>query len=182
MNFNERIKSAASIITDCLRQYQRPSHLDNEAALREISAIAEEVNALISTSLSPDGFRGRVMDACRHIRKTYTNRQWPMPAHFIKAVEATTPKPEAANIGSEPTDMLQIMAGRMNAGEHVGDSWLYGRNAVRLMQSGMVLENTMSAYRRAKFNAERSVYGDRKAEEMQQAMLQRHADAEALNN
>lgn len=182
MNYNERIRSAATLVTEFLRQYQRPSHLDNDAALREISAIAEEVNALISTSLSPDAFRARINEACRHLRKTYTNRQWPMPAHFVKAMEATTPKPETQEIGLEATDTMQIMANRMNAGEHVGDGWLYGRNAVRLMQSGMVTEHTIAKYRRALRSSAEHTGGKEYADMLEARWVQRHTDAEALQN
>lgn len=79
-------------------------------------------------------------------------------------------------------DTLRVMAARMSNGEHVGDNWLYGRNAVKLMKSGLVLQNTMTKYRSALFFALKDAYGETKAREMEKSMLERHADAEALNN
>ena len=142
MHYQDRIRTAASLITDFLRQYQRPSHLDNDAALREISAIAEEVNALASTSLSQDEFKARIIEACRHIRQTYTQRAWPMPAHFIKAMEAVAAKvsrsaPASAKVTSFPS-ATQIAAQRIIQGEPVGDGWLYGKLALQLLNDGLV--------------------------------------------
>ena len=181
MHYQDRIKTAASIITDFLRQYQRPSHLDNEAAMREIAAIAEELNALVSTSSSPDEFKGRVIDACRILRQTYTQRAWPMPAHFIKAMEAVAAKvnksvsadAKVATFGSAQ----QIAAQRIIEGEPVGDGWLYGRLALDLLNSGLVSEAELSRYRESLRRSAERVFGADQTARMFARLEQRHRDA-----
>lgn len=181
MHYQDRIKTAASIITDFLRQYQRPSHLDNEAAMREIAAIAEEVNALVSTSSSPDEFKGRILDACRILRQTYTQRAWPMPAHFIKAMEAVAAKVNksvSADAKVATFDSAQqIAAQRIIEGEPVGDGWLYGRLALDLLSSGLVSESDLARYRETLRRSLERIYGPDKAALTVARLEQRHLDA-----
>ena len=181
MHYQDRIKAAAIIITDFLRQYQRPPHLDNEAALREISAIAEEVNGLSPTTLSPDEFKGRVMDACRILRQTYTQRAWPMPAHFIKAMEAVAAKVNKAAAADAKVATFdsaqQIAAQRIIEGEPVGDGWLYGRLALDLLRDGLVSEAEIDRYRQALRRSLERVYGPDKAGLTVARLEQRHRDA-----
>lgn len=180
MNFHERTALITSIITDFLRQYQRPTHLDDEGCLREIAAIAEEVNALIPTSLTREGFRDRIERALKQVRRTYTMRAWPMPAHFIKAMDATVERSKAvqADTSTGKTPM-QIAADRINAGEAVGDTWLFGRSAVELLRSGLVTTAQIKAYRSAMYFAAKDLGGEAHAGAIEANLLQRHADAAA---
>jgi len=184
MHYQDRIRTAASIVTDFLRQYQRPSHLDNDAALREISAIAEEVNALASTSLSPEEFKARIIEACRHIRQTYTQRAWPMPAHFIKAMEliaikASRSAPVSAKVTSF-SSATQIAARRIVEGEPVGDGWLYGKMALQLLNDGLVSQADINRYREGLRQRAEQVYSADQVAEMFSRLERRHADAIAV--
>lgn len=184
MHYQDRIRTAASIVTDFLRQYQRPSHLDNDAALREISAIAEEVNALALTSLSPEEFKARIIEACRHIRQTYTQRAWPMPAHFIKAMEAVTAKASKnavpdANVTSFGS-AIQIAAKRIVEGEPVGESWLYGKMALQLLSEGLVSQADIDRYRKGLRQSAEKVYSADQVANMVARLERRHSDAIAV--
>lgn len=182
MNYQQRITTAASLATDFLRQYQRPSHLDEEGCLREIAAIAEELNSLVSASLSPDAFKTRIEAAFRHLRKTYTMRQWPMPAHFVKAMEATTPRTDdASQIASPVDDKERLIAQRMMEGEAVGDGWLYGRGAVKLLREGLVTQGVMKQYRSALYFGAKDVGGQEYADRLEAKLLRRHDEAVALD-
>lgn len=181
MHYQDRIKTAASLITDFLRQYQRPSHLDNQAALMEISAIAEEVNALVSTSSSPDEFKARIIEACRHIRQTYTQRAWPMPAHFIKAMEAVAAKVSRSSIPDNKIASFgsanQIAAQRIIQGEPVGDGWLYGKLALQLLNDGLISQADLDRYREGLRHSAEQVFSAGQVAEMFARFEQRHADA-----
>lgn len=184
MHYQDRIRIAASIVTDFLRQYQRPSHLDNDAALREISAIAEEVNALASTSLSQEEFKGRIIEACRHIRQTYTQRAWPMPAHFIKAMEAVTAKASKNAVPDTGVTSFatatQLAARRIVEGEPVGDSWLYGKMALQLLSEGLVSQADIDRYREGMRQSFEKVYSVDQVSEMVSRLERRHEDAIAV--
>jgi len=184
MSYQTRLASATMLITDFLRQYQRPTHLDDEGCMREIAAIAEEVNGLISASSSPENFRDRIETAFRHIRKTYTQRAWPMPAHFIKALDATA-KREAVEITGKPfasEDAIQIVARRIAAGDSVGDGWLYGRGAVQLLREGLVTTDQIRKYRSALYFAAKEVGGQEYAQRIEDALKEKHNSAATLEN
>lgn len=181
MHYQDRIRIAASIVTEFLRYYQRPGHLDNEMATREIAAIAEEVNALAPTSLSPEEFKGRVTDACRYLRQTYAQRGWPVVAHFIKAMEAMASK-AAKNTTSAPVSAdhlspAQIAAQRIRNGEDVGDGWLYGRLALQLVSDGLVTEGDLQPYRDRMRHRISSMYTPDQAARILGVYDQRHTDA-----
>jgi hypothetical protein len=176
MDFQKRMILTTSIITDFLRQYQRPTHLDDQGALREISMIAEEVNNLVSTSHDPEGFRGRIETALRYIRRSYTQRTWPTPAHFVKAMEATVVSSKPIEGGTEggTLDPIKINAKRIKAREAVGDSWLWGRNAKMLLASRLVTIDDLTEHRDIFFKGLSDVYGADRASEMLDQMNARH--------
>lgn len=184
MQYQDRIRIAASVVTDFLRQYQRPSHLDNDAALREISTIAEEVNALASTSLSPEDFKARIIEACRQLRKTYMQRTWPTPAHFIKAMELVAIKANRTVTRDDPVTSLptssQLVAKRIIDGEPVGDSWLYGKMALQLLSEGLVSQADIDRYRDGLRKSAEEVYSQGQVAEMFERLENRHADAIAV--
>jgi hypothetical protein len=178
MNFQQRIALITSMTTDFLRQYQRPTHLDDAGCLKEIGLIAEEINNMVSTSLSQEGFRDRINSAFKHLRRTYSQRAWPMPSHFVKAMEATTVSTRAIDTDSEwKLDPIKINANRIKEGEPIGDSWLWGKNAKLLVKSGLVSRDEIEARRNSLFEDWSSVYGVGKALEMRANMDERHEAA-----
>lgn len=71
-------------------------------------------------------------------------------------------------------------ADRMNAGEGINESWLYGERAVKLMRSGLVAPETMRKYRSAMYLKVKHIGGANYAARREQDWLDRHAAAEAL--
>lgn len=74
-----------------------------------------------------------------------------------------------------------IVARRMNAGETVGDGWLYGRDAVVLIKTGDVSSDLMRRYRSALYFSAKKLHGEEKARLMEEAWIARHDAAEALD-
>lgn len=178
MNFQQRIALITSMTTDFLRQYQRPTHLDNAGCLKEIGLIAEEINSLVSTSLSPEGFRERIEAAFKYLRRTYTQRAWPMPSHFVKAMEATVVSNRHVEAdGDWRLDPMEINAKRIKGGDPVGDSWLWGRNAKLLLSSGLVSRDDVEARRNSLFEAWSETYGVGRAIDLRAEMDARHEAA-----
>ncbi|MGR3524864.1 MAG: hypothetical protein ACU0CT_02555 [Paracoccaceae bacterium] len=102
-------------------------------------------------------------------------------------VEATTLMARKAGMsaGSLPDaapkwalNPMEIAAHRMNEGEAVGDEWLYGQNAARLIASGLVPADTMRKYRSALYFAAKDDCGADIAKTMEAGWLARHAAAE----
>lgn len=163
-----------------LRRYERPNHLDNEQAIIEIKTIATAINKRTPAGLSQTGVGDRLDDAFQHVSENYSGRGWPKAAYFVKAMETiarhvTTEKPD----DTWSLDPVAIAAKRMNAGNPVGDDWLFGRRCVELMATGEVSVETLRQYRSGWYFSAKDLYGEDKAREMEDAMLKRHEDAEA---
>lgn len=186
MDYQSRIRIITSRLNEFLRQYQKPTHLDNEAGLTEIRTITEEINNLISASSSPDDLAQKVDGCFRSIRQDYTQRTWPTPAHFVKGMKVVQARSSigADNAAGRPSVAQmkgphEINADRMAAGDAVGDSWVYGRGAVELLREGMVTQDTLRKYRSALYFRAKEVGGPEYAAQIEEAMKARHAAAEA---
>lgn len=161
MEYETRMRLAAEQVNNFLSAFQRPTHLPEDMAIAEVRTIAEEINARISTSFDQSAFHDRIAKALRHLRSTYTQRMWPTVAHFVKAMDQTQDRSRSA-ASEQPTeiDALKMAAQRMNAGEKVGDSYIYGRQADELLEKGMVSAETMQGYRSGLFFAAKNAVGE----------------------
>jgi hypothetical protein len=77
----------------------------------------------------------------------------------------------------EKLNPVQIAAKRMNAGEPVGDQWLWGSMACELIASREIDEATMKRYRSGAFFAQKATYGEEAALRWEAEMKARHEAA-----
>ena len=80
------------------------------------------------------------------------------------------------------TDMRDeaIVARRMQRGDAVGEGWLYGYLAVRLLATGLVDGETMRRYRSAAYFARKHAYGVDKATAWEDERKDAHDKARAI--
>lgn len=90
---------------------------------------------------------------------------WPTEKEILSAGrDASKDAPKVAGALPERDMRPQaIIARRMQAGEPVGEEWLWGASAVLLIAERLVDERTMSGYRSAAFLARSEAYGRDKA-------------------
>lgn len=74
-------------------------------------------------------------------------------------------------------DPVAIAAKRMNAGEAVGDDWLYGLNAAKLEQSGLVGDDIFRRYRSAVYFSHKEFYGEEIARAKEAQWIARHEES-----
>lgn len=77
-------------------------------------------------------------------------------------------------------DRFVITANRMNAGEVVGEGYLYGSDAVELGVRGLVDKDTMRKYRSAAYFKRKDIYGHDAAIAWEEAAQKRHDEAKAV--
>lgn len=185
MDYNSRVRLITAQINEFLRLYKRPDHLDNDTALAEMREMAEEINLLIPSTSSQGDLEEQTRRAFRNIRQTYKGRSWPTVSHIVDAMNVAAkvakvkPVETKVDAGWRP-DTMQIMADRMRTGEAVGEGYLYGRNAVELINAGMVDRETLQSYRTGLYMAAKEVYGEEVANSMQDNWISRHEHAERL--
>lgn len=185
MDYQLRMRQITEHLNDFLRRYRRPDHLDAEQSLIELRSMAEAVNKRIAASVDGPELGDRVRDIFQCLAETYRGKDWPKVADFVAAVKDTH-KPVRSET-SERRAPEYIMADRMNAGEGVGDGWLYGRLAVTLMATGLVSQETMRQYRSALYFSTKDVLGKHPAgvaetNRREAEWIARHEAAEAMQN
>lgn len=180
MNRNEEI---ARLFNDWLLRKTPP----REFADRPQSAQAEaeallKVLIKVAPSQGYVEFVNEALDALDHQMKT---RFWPNVNELGAA--CSNVKKEKHRRGNfqanaEGPDMRPeaITARKMQRGEPVGESWLYGRQACDLIASGLIDEPTMTAYRSGAFFARRAKYGQEAALEWEAEAKARHDDAKEI--
>ena len=185
MDYNQRVRLITASLNEFLRLYKRPEHLDEQTALTELREMAEEMNLLIASTSGQSDLEAQIKQAFRNIRQTYKGRSWPTVSHVVDAmnVSAKVSKPKQAEgkveAGWRP-DTMQIMANRMNAGEAVSDSYLYGRSAVELLKAGLVDRETLRKCRSELYFAAKNACGEDIAKSMEAGWIERHDYAERI--
>lgn len=79
---------------------------------------------------------------------------WPTEKEIRDAGKATTqeaPRPDGVRFDGLDMRDIAIAARRMARGEPVGEGYLWGRLAVEMIAEGLVVRETMEAYRKAAF-------------------------------
>lgn len=181
--YETRVRLTALAVNNFLSRYTRPTNLTHALAAEEIRLISEDVNALLPNMDDEAQFTRWVDAGMDHLRRTYRSRSWPTSAHFIEAVTAMCKQrigreeQERAATGgaSGGYDPVEINAARMNVGQAVGDQWLYGRQSVALMATGLVSAETLKKYRSALFLTEKEALGHEEAIRLERQRIDHHA-------
>lgn len=170
----------ATRLNDFLRRYKRPDHLDNDQAMIEIKSMATAVNKRIAADVTEITIQNRLDDAFQEVAEIFRGNGWPKPAVFVAAMDTINKR--SANSGSEvkkdwTPNPLEIAANRINAGEPVGDQFLFGRLAHDLMATGDVTQDQIRKLRSALYFTEKHQHGEEVARKREDARLERHAKA-----
>jgi hypothetical protein len=166
------------IFTRWLERYSPPNSMRDNARAQQ-----DEVEALLRVLLkfAPGSDAGQwvreVLDQLEYQMKT---RAWPTKGELGAA--CSNLRKVAARSATSEHDLhpVEINAARMNAGEAVGEDWLYGANAVALATSGLVSGDTMRRYRSGAYFARKAHLGEAKARSWEDAQLEIHEAAKAV--
>jgi len=142
--------------------------LDRRQAPRRVEgkpqAISDEITALVNavTRNAPRGsealaawwpvFEARLGEAGSGL--------WPTEREIKDAAEGATKETPRGVVDHTPPDDCKMIAARMEAGLPVGEGWIYGADAVRLIAGRGVTEDVMRAYRSAAFLSRKATYGE----------------------
>ncbi|MCV2891243.1 hypothetical protein [Ruegeria aquimaris] len=106
-------------------------------------------------------------------------RAWPTGGEIkATAVAISGPSYRYTAKGDE-VDILDVIAERMKAGEHVPEAYVFGPSAVELKESGKVSEDQIQRYRKGLFYKLKDTYGEATALAKIADLQARHDTAEA---
>jgi hypothetical protein len=97
---------------------------------RELSDIVEALNGCITSQINAEQFNSILDRIRKSLRASQDTRTWPTIKAFTKAAgEAATRKDITATNRVIAFDRHEIAARRIHAGESVGQSYIWGRDA-----------------------------------------------------
>lgn len=165
-----------------LHRYRLPDHLSDDAIRDEVNLLVEDINGLIPTGYTDGDFKLLMPEINNAIRRRHGATGWPPAKVFIAATDDAVEVINKRRATAEPTeefslDPYKIAARRMRTGEPVGESYLWGREAVALIAAGLIDEQTMNDYRRGCYEAKREAYGFEYAERWEEEARARHQSA-----
>lgn len=174
-----RTEDIATRFNEWLDRYSPPRHMaDNERALQA------EVNALLHPILrfAPKSGWGQWLDGTlASLDAKMKTRAWPTVSEVTSACQGAARAAAEAGVKADFTlNPVRVVANRMQAGDAVGEEWLYGRRAVELERACLVGADRMQAYRSALFFSWKNAYGEPAALRMEAEAKARHARAEDL--
>ncbi len=109
---------------------------------------------------------------------------WPTEreiADAARTVNTEAAKARQSGPSSAPTiDAAEVVSRKMADGKAVSEGWLYGRNAVELIQRRLVNLDTMTRYRSAAFFSRKELHGEEAALAWEIEAKERHEGAKAM--
>lgn len=152
MNYDTRIAIAREWVGTLITRYERPAHLAHDKARLELSDMAEDLNAIIPSKLTAEEYRTILEKAARTIRSKNRTRSWPTIALVCQAIRENLPTPAPANQASaapkslDRTRSMVINAGRIKRREPVGEAWITGTDADKLIAQKLIDRADLKPY------------------------------------
>lgn len=152
MNYDTRIAIAREWVGNLVTRYERPNHLAHDKARLELSDMAEDLNAIIPSKLTAEEYRTILEKAARTIRSKNRTRSWPTIALVCQAIRENLPTPapgdqaSAAPKSLDRTRSMVINAGRIKRREPVGESWITGSDADKLIAQKLIDRADLKPY------------------------------------
>lgn len=175
------MKLIASELNEFLRRFKRPDHLDNDQAMLEIKATCVAINKRMPSGIDKIAVLDRLGDAFQDVCEIFRGTGWPKTAVFVTSMEnMARRKTNVVPIKNNSDDVFSpaaINAARMNAGQSVGDDWLYGRFCHELMETGDVTDDLLRKYRSALYFDAKAAVGEDKARQQEADWVKRHETA-----
>ena len=186
MTYEERMMQIKAILSQILMTYELSRGMkDNEPAqMAEIDTIAKAINEKFPTDTNRDHIAGTMERVEIWLKGHYNKRSWPTGKDFMnalgKSMESVNASIHGMNSGvwtDGQIDPLKLAARRIENGEPVSDSYLWGSLAVKLIRGNHITEQQRRAYIKGFVEKARKLYGDGYARYMYSEYEARHEAA-----
>jgi hypothetical protein len=170
--------------TRWLERYTPPRHMQGSD-----QAMQDEADALMRAIARHTPRAGAVEwidNVLAHLDETMKTRAWPSVSEVTRAARDIAsdmiPAGEARDVTAEDAERkeLELYARRIKRGDAIGEHWIYGSGAARLLERAYITNDDLDPYRSGLFFSWKNVYGAEIAREKEQAARNRHDEAVAL--
>jgi len=150
MTHEERIRLLIGELIKIFEGYATPKHLDTRKKEEdEVRNIVRMINQKFPNETTAEHIKGTMDRAMLKIKEAHKSRTWPTAADIAIAVSKSMTSQRSAlptNSGPWKPDPLELNAKRIRAGEPVGEMYIQGKMAERMLARGMVTEEQLAPY------------------------------------
>ena len=152
MNYEQRTQAIGAWLQKELQSYDVPANHTPERAATEMSAMVEDINSEIVSSINEEGLNNILRNMGKDIRKNNRTRSWPTIYNMVKAAQKCSDAYKPPILGPAKSiawDSDAIEARRMNRGDPVAETYITGSGADRLLEKNLVTMNVIQMYRQS---------------------------------
>ena len=149
MNYEERVRVILSELIKMMEGYATPKHLDTQKKQEdEARNIVRLLNQKFPNDTTEEHIRGTMDRAMLKLKEANKSRTWPTAADISAAVSKSMSSASTRSVSSGPwkPDTLQLNAKRIIAGEPVGEMYIRGKLADKMVQMGLITEAHLQPY------------------------------------
>jgi hypothetical protein len=150
MTYEERVRVILSELIKMMQGYATPKHLNTRAKEEEEARnIVRMLNQKFPNDTTEDHIRGTMDRAMLKLKEAHKSRTWPTAADISAAVSKSMSTSKSSLPSGNATwkpDSLEINAKRIKAGEPVGQMYIQGKLAERMVRDGLVTEEQLAPY------------------------------------
>ena len=149
MTHEERIRIILSELIKIMQGYATPKHLDTRKKEEdEARNIVRMLNQKFPNDTTADHIRGTMDRAMLKLKEAHKSRTWPTAADISAAVSKSMTSASTLTVSSGPwkPDTLALNAKRIIAGEPVGEMYIRGKLANKMVQMGLITDAHLQPY------------------------------------
>jgi hypothetical protein len=150
MTYDERVRVILSELIKMMQGYATPKHLDTRQKEEdEARNIVRMLNQKFPKDTTEDHIRGTMDRAMLKLKEAHKSRTWPTAADISAAVSKSMSTAKSSlpkGNGTWKPNSLEINAKRIKAGEPVGQMYIQGKLAERMVRDGLVTEEELAPY------------------------------------
>ena len=150
MTHDERIFVLIGELAKILEGYATPKHLNTRAKEEdEARNIVRMLNQKFPNDTTEDHIRGTMDRAMLKLKEAHKSRSWPSAADIAAAVSKSMNTQRSnvqASKGPWKPDTLALNAKRIIAGEPVGEMYIRGKLADKMVQMGLITDEHLQPY------------------------------------
>ena len=149
MNYEERVRVILRELIKMMEGYATPKHLDTQKKQEdEARNIVRLLNQKFPNDTTEEHIRGTMDRAMLKLKEAHKSRTWPTAADISAAVSKSMTSASTRSVSSGPwkPDTLQLNAKRIIAGEPVGEMYIRGKLADKMVEMGLISEAHLQPY------------------------------------
>jgi hypothetical protein len=149
MNYEERVRVILRELIKMMEGYATPKHLDTQKKQEdEARNIVRLLNQKFPNDTTEEHIRGTMDRAMLKLKEAHKSRTWPTAADISAAVSKSMTSASTRSVSSGPwkPDTLELNAKRIIAGEPVGEMYIRGKLADKMVEMGLISEAHLQPY------------------------------------